>query len=114
MLLALVIRGYIERVRVGVIVVALVIVACESAQSPANAGGECSSDANCSLGSSTADCCPRCKPYAAPYAEVMALDNRCQAMVSPASARCPALECPPHEGPDYVAKCVSGRCVVGP
>ena len=88
--------------------------ACESAQSPANAGGECSSDANCSLGSWTADCCPRCKPYSAPYSEVSALDAQCAAMPSPASVRCPAVECPAHEGPDYVAKCVSGRCVVGP
>jgi hypothetical protein len=103
--------------RLAAIVIFFAIVflgACESAQSPANAGGECSSDANCTLGSWTPECCPRCKPYSAPYAEVNALDMQCTATVSPPTARCPALECPAHEGPDWIAKCVSGRCVVGP
>jgi hypothetical protein len=91
----------------------LFVTACETSQTPANAGAECSSDANCALGAWTADCCPRCKPFSAPYSEVAAMDERCRSM-SPASARCPALECPPHEGPDFISKCVSGRCIVGP
>jgi hypothetical protein len=95
-----------------VVLASVALLACE-AQSPANAGGECSSDATCTLGAWTADCCPRCKPFSAPSSEVAAMDDRCRAM-PPASGRCPALECPPNQGPDYVAKCVSGRCVVGP
>jgi hypothetical protein len=34
--------------------------------------------------------------------------------MSAASARCPELTCPAREGPEYIPKCVAGRCVVGP
>ena len=66
------------------------------------------------IGAWTADCCPRCKPFAATNSEVAAMDDRCRAITSPVSARCPELQCPPNEGPDYIPKCVAGRCVVGP
>ena len=98
--------------RIGCILVLAAVAACE-AESPRNTSAECSSDANCTLGAWTADCCPRCKPFAATSSEVAAMDDRCRAM-SPASARCPELKCPQNEGPDYIAKCVAGRCVVGP
>ena len=87
--------------------------ACNAETPAQNAGAECSSDANCALSSWNAECCPRCKPFSAPYSEVAAMESRCTSM-APASARCPELKCPEREGPDYIAKCVSGRCVVGP
>ncbi len=89
------------------------VVSCGQAESPARARAECASDATCMLGDWTADCCPRCKPFSAPTSEVLALDRKCRAMSSP-EARCPELKCPPHEGPDYAAKCADGRCVVTP
>ncbi len=89
------------------------IVACNSETPANNAGAECTSDGNCALSPWTADCCPRCKPFSAPHSEVAAMETRCSAE-PPVSARCPELQCPPNEGPDYVAKCVAGRCVVGP
>ena len=104
--------GRVARVVVASLIVSVCVLACES-ETPANAKAECGSDANCELSPWTADCCPRCKPFAGTTAEVASLDDSCKAM-SPASARCPELKCPPHEGPDYIAKCVSGRCVVGP
>ncbi len=94
-------------------VFAAVLGACQESETPASARAECSSDANCMLGSWTAECCPRCKPFSAPTSQVLAMENKCRAMSDP-EARCPELKCPPHEGPDYVAKCVSGQCVVGP
>jgi hypothetical protein len=94
------------------VVPALLVVACQ-ADTAVNAAAECASDATCALGAWTADCCPRCKPFAGTSSEAAAMDNQCRAM-SPVSGRCPELKCPPHEGPDYFAKCVSGRCVVGP
>jgi hypothetical protein len=104
----------VKRFVIAVATLASIVSACE-ADAPANAPAraECGSDANCVLGDWTADCCPRCKPFAAPISQVNTLDAKCRAM-SPASARCPDLQCPPHEGPDYVAKCDTGRCVVVP
>ena len=87
--------------------------ACQESETPASAKAECASDANCMLGTWTADCCPRCKPFAAPISQVLALDGKCRSM-PPVDTRCPELECPPHEGPDFAAKCASGRCVVSP
>jgi hypothetical protein len=102
----------VKRIWSSIGLLALIAAACQ-AETPASAGAECSSDANCALGSWTADCCPRCKPFSAPSEQVADMDARCRAM-SPVSGRCPELKCPEHLGPDYIAKCVSGQCVVGP
>jgi len=98
---------------VAAVVSAGAVAACQESETPVSARAECASDAHCVLGTWTADCCLRCKPFAAPNSEVAALDTKCRSM-PPVDARCPELECPPHEGPDFVAKCVSGRCVVWP
>jgi len=83
------------------------------AETAANASSECASDATCALSPWTVDCCPRCKPFSATSSEVAAMEDKCRAM-SPVSGRCAELKCAPNEGPDFVAKCVAGRCVVGP
>ena len=93
----------------GVVALAL---SCQ-ADTAVSARAECHSDANCSLGQWTVDCCPRCKPYSAPSDDLDEMNQKCGAM-SPVSGRCPPLDCPAHEGPGYIAKCVEGRCVVGP
>ena len=90
----------------------LLLVACNP-ETAASASAECSSNANCTLGMMTAECCDRCKPFAATHSEVAELEAKCQQM-SPKSGRCPEVECPKHEGPDYIAKCAAGKCVVGP
>ncbi len=104
----------VKRFVVPAFVLASVAACAAESESPKNSGAECSSDANCSLGAWTADCCPRCKPFGATNSEVAAMDDRCRSITSPVSARCPELKCPPNEGPDYIPKCVAGRCVVGP
>jgi hypothetical protein len=100
-------------VRIWIVFVIVASLGACQAESPAGARAECASDATCALSMWTADCCPRCKPFSATSSEVAAMEEKCHAM-PPISGRCPELQCPAHEGPDYIAKCTSGQCVVGP